>query len=262
MENLKYYYEIDYSLLSFVQNNLRIDNQPIELYGSAMNKNLNYINDYDFFCRMKKKKYNEDIIIENLKLILGKFNFNNFIFMELKIQYLDQNKIKILPRQKLNINNLDIDNIDFIKVDFAYKFNDVLKECSINYKFGDPHDKNRKNEILDNLKKQYKNKNYFKYLKRLLSLNHKNKKVVNLLIPFFNSDISGLYTVTQNLELLLKLKELYPLNNEIKLSIAQNLILLGYKPKQKIKVLITNLLNFVNEKTLLFIKNNNLVYKN
>ncbi len=258
MNNLKYYYEIDISLLSFVQNNLRLANEPIELYGSAMNRDLKYINDYDFFSRMHKKKYDDSILKENIKNILLKFDFKKFIFMELKFQYNDGTKIKILPRQKINLEDIDFNNLEFIKLDFAYENNLILKECSLNYKFGDPKDIKRTQEININLKEQYNDKNYFKFLKRLHSLHHKNKNINNLLINFFNSETSALYTVVENLKLLEKMKLLYKNNNHIKLLIYQNIKILGYNPTVKLKSLIKNLKLIYDEKAFTLIKDHDL----
>lgn len=196
-----------------------------KIKGSASLRSQQYIGDYDFFIYIGEPNKNK--LFNEISRILNKLiEDNNFYFIEMKIQTLDGDKKRYYYGDEFKKKDfMKIQNIDFIKIDILAFINYEFKEVSIIYKLGDSNDEND-NEFIKNIKEDIKELkqegSYYKILKRLYSIAKikDDRKMINLLTRFFNSDVGKLYSRYSNIQAILLGLEYYKndkdFNNRLK----------------------------------------------
>ena len=201
---------INSQLYNFIEL-LKFKNYKIDLLGSSSYESVKYFSDYDLYSKIHDN-FNNDEIIKEYKNIFDKIIKNiNMFFIEAKIQNKKQNKKKYYSIDSFLDSDLyfNSNDIDFIKFDFVIYINDSLKELSIIYNFNtDNNDDNSNllNKLIDDVNEYYKEKKYFKALKRIFSYikseseDIKNKEYLVELTNFFNSNIGKIYNDLSILE--------------------------------------------------------------
>jgi len=180
---------------------LQFKNYKINLVGTASLQSQLYFSDYDFNINIKKKYKPLEIYKEIIKILSN--NINDFYFIELKINYINKDSLKIYDINKIKKSMFN--NVESIKIDYVLFYNYHFKDVSMIYLFDN-------NFNIKDIEKDYKefikDKNYFKALKRLFSiyrLSNNGKEAVKLL-KYFNSEYGKLYQTNSNLKTLLLLQ--------------------------------------------------------
>jgi hypothetical protein len=180
-----------------------------------------------------KKEYN--FVDKEIKKIVKQIDDNdNMFFIELKVQYKEEEKKKKFFATQ--IDNIEIpkenfNQIEYIKIDLVIFLVDSFKEVSINY-WLNPNKYNVEKAILDDINEQIKEKNYYKAVKWTFSLaKYLNDKPKGLLISqFLNNYTGGEYKVLKNLKAIKLLLENYD-DPQIRKMIRVNLINYNITPK-------------------------------
>lgn len=252
--------KIPTNLLFDLVNLFKFKNIPIELKGSGSLKNQLYPSDIDLFSKINEKYSIEDIYQEFMK-ILNRTDTNNLYFIEFKIQKSNGDKLKFYKIEDITKEKFIsyFNNVEFVKIDYVVRFMGIFTELSAIYSFKDPK-KSYEQTIKDDIKQLMKEKQYYKVLKRQLSLlksDLKNNKRIIQLLNFFNSDVGREYARMNNLKALELLIENY--NDAVtKELIFDNLKILKLKPSiRQIKTNINRLQKYVNEEAHKLINNNN-----
>lgn len=192
---------------------LRFKKNPINVNGSASNILLKYFGDIDLFSKIKditdaKSIYNE------LSDILFKIKHNrNYYFMELKLQLTDGSKVRVYPRERLKLSDIqdNLNKLDYIKIDMILYIDYKFVEVSVIYQFSQKI-KNFEESLKEDIKKYLSENNYFKILKRYFSLyliRQTNADKLETLIEFFNSKVGYLYSIFSNLDCISELLHEY-----------------------------------------------------
>jgi hypothetical protein len=188
-------------------------NKPI-LAGSSSLKQIKYFGDFDFFVNIPS--YTASYLYENIERILNN-DIENLFFIEQKYQFTDGSKQKIY---KPSITRETFDKyfekgIDFFKFDWVYyhEKNNRFIDISVIYFLTDKNinKKSKKSKkVKSNLAfdlsvdavHMISIKNYYKSLKRYYSLFtiSNNKKMIDLLTKFFNTDVGQKYELVSTLE--------------------------------------------------------------
>jgi len=207
---------------------LRYRNYSITINGSASNVLLKYFGDIDLFSKINAKQTAKEVYDE-ISDILFKIHHNrNYYFMELKMQFTNDNKIKIFPHEKLKITDIEnnFEQLDFIKIDLILFIDSRFVEVSVIYQFS-KNTKDFQKSLKEDIEKYLSENNYFKILKRyfsLYSIKQTNKHKLDLLTEFFNSKVGYLYSVYSNLECISALLKEYSdkhTKERIKLNLAE-----------------------------------------
>jgi hypothetical protein len=192
---------------------LRFKHNTIRINGSSTLRQLHYFADIDMFSQLKKQ-YDAQELLNGFKNILFKIKHNSkCYFLELKIQLKDGSKIKIFPNgEELELFHLkeNLHQIDFVKIDIAYFLHFRFIEVSCIYQVGAVKT-NIIQSLQEDISKYFKEKKYFKMLKRyfnLFNLTGKTEKAKTLL-DFFNSKFGFYYVILSNLEVIELLQEYY-----------------------------------------------------
>lgn len=189
--------QVHKNIIVYIKNNFQIGGNKLTLIGSSSTTQFNYFSDYDFRSNIIYNN-NPQTIKKDLTNILKMIKKNDDIyFIELKYQKLNNTKIKYYSDNEDILDNFnnDIRNIDYIKIDLiVYLTNEkIFKEVSINYHFNGDYvddDNTEIRDIMEDALEQYKDENYFKYVKRILiiyitnHLTNENEKTKNI----FKSD--------------------------------------------------------------------------
>jgi len=199
---------------------LAINKKNINIVGSSAIKSILFPNDYDCYELIKTKQYKTIAkkIQNNIKLLMNK---NNIYIGDIKFGEINQSPIRwkitdILKGHKDTYLLEDaLKDNKMNKIDIVALINGVYKDISVVYEFKDKMDeKELKHKIIINLKSDiselYKQKNYYKILKRIFSiekLNNINAPILNTLIHIFNSDLGILNNVSSDISTLLYLYE-------------------------------------------------------
>ena len=194
------------SQITDIVKKLIFKNHKIKLAGSASLASQKYFSDYDFICKVMRK-YKQKTIYDEFKRIL-EYSDERLYFMEFKVQYMDDTKIKIYDKK---IKRAMFKNLDYVKIDYILWFEYQFKEVSVIYSFY-----NVKKTIFD-IKKDYdelvREGSYYKALKRLFSMKKlemaSGKTEVLRLTTFFNSDMGKLYELNSNLKTIQLLKTMH-----------------------------------------------------
>ena len=194
------------SQINDIVKKLTFKNHKIKLAGSASLASQKYFSDYDFNCRVLRK-YKQTTIYDEFKKIL-EYTDDRLYFMEFKVQYMGDTKIKIYNKM---IKRAMFKNIDYVKIDYILWFEYQFKEVSVIYSFY-----NVRKTVFD-IKKDYdelvREGNYYKALKRLFSMKKlemaSGSGSVLRLTTFFNSDMGKLYELNSNLKTIQLLKTMY-----------------------------------------------------
>ena len=147
-------------------------------------------------------------------------NNDEMYFIELKIEYIDDSKIKIHDIKKLKKSMFK--NIKFIKIDYVIWMDYHFTELSVIYIFRTT--KYTVNDIKDDYNEQLKEGNNYKALKRLFSIykmTKKNRKEAIKLTRFFNSN--SLYQINSNLKAIKLMKDTYKNDHDVSKKIHINL---------------------------------------
>ena len=209
---------------------LRFKHNTIRINGSSTLRQLHYFADIDMFSQLKKQ-YDAQELLNGFKNILFKIKHNSkCYFLELKIQLKDGSKIKIFPNgrrrgdepsesrdvtpwsEELELFHFkeNLHQIDFVKIDIAYFLHFRFIEVSCIYQVGAVKT-NIIQSLQEDISKYFKEKKYFKMLKRyfnLFNLTGKTEKAKTLL-DFFNSKFGFYYVIFSNLEVIELLQEYY-----------------------------------------------------
>jgi hypothetical protein len=264
MDIKKKRYNIDDSIKK-IMDGLKIERDKLKLKGSYSLASQRYFSDIDLYQNVNIK--NPKLLFSRLFKVLEyvKSNYDMY-FIELKFQNGDE-KIKFEKGDKFNeekFNESLKNNTDYIKLDVVLYFNYKLIEVSVNYYLHMPEIiENVPNEELikefrENIKELKKERNFYKVLKRIFSINKElgNKEELVKLTNFFNSDIGAYYSKLSNLQAIKLLSEKYK-DIKAKKMIASNLNQLDIRDKDVNKE-INKLQEYVNEQALLFINKNNI----
>ena len=209
----KYKNLLDKKLLNII-NLIKFKNNNIELKGSASLSSQKYFSDYDLFSNIQQIPNVEETYNE-YKRILQELEKNDIKFIELKLQTVNNKKIRFKPNKPFEIDKFkkDFNNIDFIKLDIIPFINNTFIEVSIIYKFS--KDKlttsNYITMLNDDIKELNKDKQYYKILKRKFNIYKANKDYPKLLFltEYFNGDNGKIYQKKSNLEAIKKIHEIY-----------------------------------------------------
>jgi hypothetical protein len=209
----KYKSLLDKKLLNII-NLIKFKNNNVELKGSSSLSSQKYFSDYDLFSNISIIPNVEDTYNE-FKRIFEDLEKNDIKFIELKLQTVNNKKIRFKPNKPFTLNKFkkDYDNIDFIKLDIIPFINNTFIEVSIIYKFSkDKLTTSNYIEMLnDDIKELNKSKEYYKVLKRQFNIYKANKDYPKLLLltDYFNSDVGKQYQIKSNLEAIKKIHSIY-----------------------------------------------------
>jgi hypothetical protein len=194
------------------------DKIPV-LVGSAIFISQPNFSDYDMITNIKR--YDNDEFRNIFKRVS---KLKNIFLIEIKIQYLNDDKIKFGNYKDFEIE--DYKNIDYIKIDYVVNVKKTLKELSCIYTAI-----NKKGNRLDDLKKDMeelkKEGNYYKAMKRqynIFRVKLQYKKMVTLNDKLFDNEYGELYSVMSTLEAVVLLNDKYPDNRRIQTIITRQLI--------------------------------------
>lgn len=187
---------------------LKFGENPVKLVGTGSMASQYYPADYDFLSKIIFK-YNKDISFELFKNILDDINNdNNLFFIEFKFQDINDNKYKIFNIKDFTKEVFDkyFNNIQLCKIDCIINIDNIFKEVSCIYFFlNDEFDKKKYIKTL--LKDQYdyfKEKNYYKSLKRLLIASKYeepiDKSLIMAITQLFNSQVGVLYQLKNEID--------------------------------------------------------------
>ena len=201
-----------FNLLS-IEGNYRI-------IGSASLRKIKYASDYDLETIFNTK---EDYINQLVKYFKNKFitakKDKNIFIIDFKAGEIDGEPIRwsyndIMKGEKDGVKFKDIFyQKSTIKLDMICLINGLSLEFSDNYyiKVGKYNNDNTDSDIIKSLnksaKEELKDKNYYKYLKRLYSILELEKKDNQQFTNYFNSDIGILNRARAELDILLLLLE-------------------------------------------------------
>lgn len=197
---------------------LKLDKTPISVNGSYSLKSSKYYSDIDLF-QFVDKSYNSKKLYDKLTQILNDvFSNSDNIFVELKLQLKNDDKIKYERLIDFEYNKFKkvYDEIDYIKVDLIKRIKNKFIEVSIIYKLSDDVMTTENDveslvkSLNDDVSKYTKEKKYFKVLKRKFNLYalDKNYSKMKQLMGILNSDIGHKYQLISNLEAIKKLLEI------------------------------------------------------
>jgi hypothetical protein len=252
--------KIPTNLLYNLINLFKFKNYPIELKGSGSYRNQLYPSDIDLFTSINKK-YSIDEIYNEFIGILERTDTNNLYFIEFKLQRLDGTKLKFYKMEDITRDKFKefFKNMDFAKIDYVVRFLGIFTELSIIYSFNTTK-KNEAQSLRQDIEELLKEKQYYKVLKRKLSLmkdkpnpSYSLKKDMKEIINFFNSETGKKYAEMNNLKALELLLNNY--NDEVtKQLVLDNLKILKIKPDlKKIKANISKLEDEVNNNALILL---------
>lgn len=182
-----------------------------KILGSNSIKNFLYPNDYDLYEKINIKNFTSNIknVIEKL------INMKNVYIGDIKIGEYDNEALRWKPKNildgQLNFNNntfslLEASKLNGVKkLDVISYIDNVYKEFSIIYDDGKLQNNNLEDDIY-----KYLFDNPMKSIKRILSLEIErktNKKLINKIINFVNSDSGILYNVITDINTLIYIIE-------------------------------------------------------
>lgn len=223
--------EVKQDLLKIIKS-LQWGKNLVDVKGSASLASQKYFGDYDLFSIIKSNK--EDPNKEVLKILKKVSKNSNIYFIELKIQFVDGDKIKYDEKTIKDLSKEDFEKkpIDYVKLDFVVKIENEFFQLSINYIFNMKEKKNDLAELRKNMKELIDDQDYFKALKRQFSiykLQSRKDKLVEL-TRFFNSETGRKNQILGNLNAMQQLLEHGAKSTFLLRKIIVALKDLGYQP--------------------------------
>jgi len=215
---------------------LSIYHHQSQLIGSAGIRNMLYVNDYDLNENFKTK--DTDTVLQELYQdflnIFEKAKKKDYYVMDLKTgedsegealrwNYNDmKTRYKVVKNKKYTFKECLLMDAT-IKIDIVYLLNNIFTDITNNYFISINKRKiipvMKVNQEIDALKAdyiEYKNeKNYFKALKRLFSIEKLENNVNREILTIFNSNIGRLYKGISNLNLIIEMLEKTNVSMEI-----------------------------------------------
>jgi hypothetical protein len=229
--------------LSRFTKSLEYNNSKINLLGSAGLKSQQNHSDYDLFCNIEQKDFNQVLdILSKTK------EDDNMFLIEIKFEN-SKRKVKCRDMSEFTQKKSLFEKmkITMIKLDFVAYISYKLVELSIIYSLKkDTIDVEKKLKEDSNLYK--KEGDYYKALKRefsMLNMSRSNNDRLILLSKIFNSHFGGLYVIYSNLNAIKLMKDNYD-DVRSKKIIKLNLIQLGIK-EDKIDVVCRELKKLFND---------------
>lgn len=166
------------SFINDLIKSLKIQNNKIELLGTASLQSQNYYSDFDLYSDISKIK-DLSTVYKNLNRIFN-LKDNNVYFKEFKVQLKNGEKEKYFSLP-ISINkNIKRDDVDYFKIDYVVFLDSQFTDVSLIYNLNPL--KKSKEEIIELIKSDQKEfydmGKYFKSLKRYFSiLNLQGKKI-------------------------------------------------------------------------------------
>jgi hypothetical protein len=232
---------------------LQFKKEPIKLKGSYTIEHLKYFSDYDIETVIKKKYTHKEIFEEFYKILSDILKQENLFFIELKIELMDGDKIRFYPDDTFSFDKFkDLKDIDFIKIDLVGFINNEFIEISSIYLFNLEFT-NIKTKLKNDIKKYSDENNYYKVIKRTLSLAkiNKDEKMINDILLFLNNlDESH---ILRNLETIKLMEKYYSKDKNIMKKIDLNLNEKNIN-KKDINNLINKYSTLINKKSKIFSK--------
>jgi hypothetical protein len=233
----KYTYD---DLIKFIITHFQIGRNPLELVGSSSLQSQKYPSDFDLITSVSNKT-NSETFFNNINSWTEIIDENpNLYFIELKIQTKKGEKFRYF-NYDIPINYSDFKtkykNVDFIKLDLIAYIDNIFKDVSIIYSFGEPPTTIQKLKKLNEDMEQFKKENnWFKVLKRLFvyySIKD-NKRITLYLNEIFNSKLGELYAIVNNIKTIETLMEYYD-SSDIETKVLLNLKDIGlYKDRDNL----------------------------
>jgi hypothetical protein len=249
----KYTYD---DLVKFIITHFQIGRNPLELVGSSSLQSQKYPSDFDLITSVSNKT-NSETFFNNINSWTEIIDENpNLYFIELKIQTKKGEKFRYF-NYDLPINYSDFKTkyknvasrkagpvpspsggeLDFIKLDLIAYIDNIFKDVSIIYSFGEPPTTIQKLKKLNEDMEQFKKENnWFKVLKRLFvyySIKD-NKRITLYLNEIFNSKLGELYAIINNIKTIEILMEYYD-SPDIETKVLLNLKEIGlYKDRDNL----------------------------
>ncbi len=204
---------------------LRYENRPIELVGSASLQSQQFFSDYDFFSIINDSSHEK--LHHNIANILKNVSLKpDYYPIELKVQYSDGTKEKFFPKRKAITFTLKPEKVDFIKFDMIIFSEGHFIEVSIIYKLKSEFSKEDYIKGLkEDMEKLENDGLYYKMLKRLFNIFRFKHNDVGMrqLTNFFNTPLGYLYQIKSNLEAIDQMKKVYKRNKDVAKKIKVNL---------------------------------------
>lgn len=203
---------------------LKFMKHRMNIAGSSSLKSQHYFSDYDFNSLISRN-YKQSTIYNEFKHILSHVILNLY-FIEFKIEYDDDSKIKLYDVSKLKKSMFK--NIKFVKIDYVVWIEYHFKELSIMYIF--KQTKYSVDDIMKDYNQLIHENNLYKALKRLFSIYkiNKNRNEALKLTKFFNQ--SPLYNINSNLKAIQLMKQTYGDDSDVNKKIIINLKYLKLNP--------------------------------
>ena len=192
---------------------LKLGQNAVQLVGASAIASQYYISDYDLVSKIgvvASDRLSIDDTFKEFKNILERIdNEHNLFFIELKIEQKDGKKYKFFNTKDFNLDMFKKhfnDDTELIKVDCILNIKGTFKEVSIIYFFQNEKVdvKQYQKSLLDDQKEFYKDKIFYKSLKRLFTAaklsDPQDKNLMITLLSLFNSDIGRLYQLKNELD--------------------------------------------------------------
>jgi hypothetical protein len=228
--------------------------------------NIGYFADYDLYSNIFEYPTFETLNNEITRIMNYILTNKDIYFMELKFQIDENHKLKYYPNEKIikkEVEKYHKKGIEYFKIDLIVWIEEEteFKEASINYSLKRSNTDPLK-KIDESLKEEYKEGNYLKYLKRLISKNKIIKGNEDYMEDyiyeedeirhFLNIDIGNRYVILENLNTIKELEKYY--NDELtKRRIYENLKKLRIQ-KKDVNNKIKELTDEINKESYDFIK--------
>jgi hypothetical protein len=188
---------------------LSFNNNPVQIVGTGALKSQYYWADIDLLSKITKKASINDSYLLFLDILDNVKNEPNLFFIEFKIQDKEGNKKKFFNMNEFtqdeftkHFNN----NIELCKMDLIIFLKGTFIEVSIIYFFSDKQLdlKEYVKVLLKDQAEYYKEKKYYKSLKRLLVANKyldvPDRELILSITKLFNSEIGKLYQLKNQID--------------------------------------------------------------
>lgn len=181
---------------------LRFNHNIIQLVGTGGLKSQLYPADYDFMSKITNKLNTENSFLEFQRILFNIDSYQNLFFVEFKFQLKNDIKHKIFKIEDFTKNTFYRyfnNQLEYCKIDLIYNIKGHFKEVSCIYFFSN-EELNKKEYIkglLTDSKDYYDEGNYYKSLKRLMSVAKSqeppDKNLIVEISKLFNSEVGKLY---------------------------------------------------------------------
>jgi hypothetical protein len=237
-------------------NCLKFKDSDINIKGSSIIKNFKYFGDYDVFTYVGDyHKYTTHIKYRNnflelyneFKKILNSMeNINNTYLAGFKIGNEKGDNILVKNFNKKNFKN-DLKKVKpytYIQLEYYTFLNGRFIALTSDYYFTKKAiDKKIMSDLTSSIESLIDKGKYYKILKRFFNiyqLRDKNKKKYNkknleIIVDFFNSEYGKKYVVLQNIAIIIEIIKNFKLTHELKKLIKINLKNIGLKENMKLK---------------------------